>query len=77
MRQAALVSPVALPVVLRNLFFQDHSTPPCPLSAAQTRTPLEVNKGCSYNNEEVLTPERKHEGTDVLVSGKAQPHAPL
>jgi hypothetical protein len=35
----------------------------------------EVNKGHSYNDEQILTPERKHEGADILVSEKAPPHA--
>jgi hypothetical protein len=30
-------------------------------------------RGRSYYEEQVLTPDKKHEGTDILVSEKAPP----
>jgi hypothetical protein len=36
--------------------------------------PWEVNTERSYYEEQVLTPDSKHEGTDILVSEKAPPH---
>ena len=36
--------------------------------------PWEVNTGRSYCEEQVLSPDKKHEGTDILVSEKAPPH---
>jgi hypothetical protein len=33
-----------------------------------------VNTERSYYEEQVLTPDSKHEGTDILVSEKAPPH---
>ena len=36
--------------------------------------PWEVNTERSYYEEQVLTPDKKHEGTDILVSEKAPPH---
>lgn len=36
--------------------------------------PWEVNTERSYYEEQVLTPDSKHEGTDILVAEKAPPH---
>jgi protoporphyrinogen oxidase len=36
--------------------------------------PWEVNTERSYYEEQVLSPDKKHEGTDILVSEKAPPH---
>ena len=36
--------------------------------------PWEVNTERSYYEEQVLTPDSKHEGTDILVADKAPPH---
>lgn len=36
--------------------------------------PWEVNTERSYYEEQVLTPDAKHEGTDILVAEKAPPH---
>jgi hypothetical protein len=36
--------------------------------------PWEVNTERSYYEEQVLTPDKKHEGTDILISEKAPPH---
>ena len=36
--------------------------------------PREVNTERSYYEEQVLTPDKKHEATDILVSEKAQPN---
>ena len=36
--------------------------------------PWEVNTERSYYEEQVLTPDKKHEGTDILVSEKTPPH---
>jgi hypothetical protein len=35
--------------------------------------PWEVNTERSYYEEQVLSPDKKHEGTDILVSEKAPP----
>ena len=34
----------------------------------------EVNTERSYYEEQVLTPDQKHEGTDILIADKAPPH---
>jgi hypothetical protein len=34
----------------------------------------EVNTERSYYEEKVLSPDKKHEGTEILVSDKAPPH---
>ena len=36
--------------------------------------PWEVNTERSYYEEQVLTPDKKHEGTDILVADKTLPH---
>jgi len=36
--------------------------------------PWEVNTERSYYEEQVLTPDNKHEGTDILVADKTLPH---
>jgi protoporphyrinogen oxidase len=36
--------------------------------------PWEVNTERSYYEEQVITPDSKHEGTDILVADKAPPH---
>ena len=36
--------------------------------------PWEVNTERSYYEEQVLTPDSKHEGTDILIADKAPPH---
>jgi protoporphyrinogen oxidase len=36
--------------------------------------PWEVNTERSYYEEQVLTPDNKHEGTDILIADKAPPH---
>ena len=36
--------------------------------------PWEVNTEGSYYEEQVLTQDKKHEGTDILISEKAPPH---
>ena len=36
--------------------------------------PWEGNTERSYYEEQVLTPDKKHEGTDILISEKAPPH---
>jgi hypothetical protein len=36
--------------------------------------PSEVNTERSYDEEQILSPDKKHEGTDILVSEKAPPH---
>jgi protoporphyrinogen oxidase len=36
--------------------------------------PWEVNTERSYYEEQVLSPDKKHEGTDILASEKAPPH---
>jgi hypothetical protein len=36
--------------------------------------PWEVNTERSYYEEQVLSPDKNHEGTDILVSEKAPPH---
>ncbi len=36
--------------------------------------PWEVNTERSYYEEQVLSPDKKHEGIDILVSEKAPPH---
>jgi protoporphyrinogen oxidase len=36
--------------------------------------PWEVNTERSYYEEQVLSPDKKHEGMDILVSEKAPPH---
>jgi hypothetical protein len=35
--------------------------------------PWEVNTGRSYYEEQVLFPNQKHEGTEILVPGQAPP----
>lgn len=35
--------------------------------------PREINTERSHDEEQVLTPEKKHEGTDVLIADKALP----
>ena len=74
MRQAAPISPVALPIVFRNLFTQKQPTPPHPPASGKDPRPPEVNTERSYYEEQVLTPDKKHEGPDILVSEKAPPH---
>jgi hypothetical protein len=46
--------------------------PSLPLSPALD--PWEVNTERSYYEEQVLSPDKKHEGMDILVSEKAPPH---
>jgi len=36
--------------------------------------PWEVNTERSYYEEQVLSPDEKHTGTDILVADKAPPH---
>ena len=36
--------------------------------------PWEINTERSYYEEQVLTPDKKHEGTDILIADKAPPH---
>lgn len=36
--------------------------------------PWEVNTERSYYEEQVLSPTKKHEGADILVSDKTLPH---
>jgi len=36
--------------------------------------PWEVNTEWSYYEEQVLTPDSKHQGTDILIADKALPH---
>lgn len=36
--------------------------------------PWEVSTGRSYYEEQVLSPNKKHEGTGILISDKAPPH---
>jgi hypothetical protein len=36
--------------------------------------PWEVNTERSYYEEQVLTPDKKHEGTDILIADKAPPN---
>lgn len=36
--------------------------------------PREVNTERSYSEEQVLTPDKKHEGADILIADKAPPH---
>jgi hypothetical protein len=36
--------------------------------------PWEVNTERSYYEEQVLSPDKKHEGMDILLAEKAPPH---
>ena len=36
--------------------------------------PWEVNTERSYYEEQVLTPDKKQEGKDILIADKAPPH---
>jgi hypothetical protein len=36
--------------------------------------PWEVNTERGYYEEQVLSPDKKHEGTDILLAEKAPPH---
>jgi hypothetical protein len=36
--------------------------------------PWEVNTERSYYEEQVLSPDEKHTGTDILIADKALPH---
>ena len=36
--------------------------------------PWEVNTERSYYEEQVLSPDKKHEGADILIADKAPPH---
>ena len=36
--------------------------------------PWEVNTERSYYEEQVLSPDKKHEGTEILTAEKAPPH---
>jgi hypothetical protein len=50
------------------------SEPPQRLSCFSSPPPREVKTGRSYYEEQVLSPDKNHEGTDILVSEKAPPH---
>lgn len=45
-----------------------------PFSGQKDLDPWEVNTERSYYEEQMLTPDEKHEGTDILVADQAPPH---